>query len=360
VQPTPLADWTGPELIASGDFNETDVVVDSQGTVHVAATGYGADIRGIWYVTNASGQWTSQQVSSPPPAEDGEQGDGEPSIALDSDGSVWIAFSRWTCWQCYPDSPDGTWYVTNASGTWSEPRQIAQAANLSPSLVVRDGIVHVAYNERTNLGHGDDYPIWYSTNASGEWVTIQIARKGYAPRLSLDATGRFQILYVAPNDIRLATQRPSGDFGAPEALPGSAGGSGLAMAIEAGDGRMWAGWDQDTAGSSNVMVARHNPEGWSQPELAITDGHISSLAADGFANVTASAAGPDAIDELIYAWNAAPGGSFYQDQLAPAGGSYSSLATGTFGRAYVVYVIENPQLARPGIWFRMHLLPATL
>lgn len=360
IQPTPLSDWTAPELIARGDFNETDVAVDPQGAVHVAATGYGRHIRGIWYFTNTSGHWTSHQVSSPTRGD--KPGDGEPSIALDTDGSVWIAFARWTCWQCAPDSPDGTWYVTNASGTWSEPRQIAQDANLSPSLVVRDGIVHVAYNERTNSGHGEDYPVWYSTNASGTWVTTQVARKGYAPQLSLDAEGGAQILYAAPNDIRLVTQRPSGDFGAPESLPGSTGQSGFEMAIDAGSGLMWAGWTQhpDDYSYINVMVARRGPDGWFQPELVLTNAYLTGLAVSGIANVTASDNDPDDYMGLVYAWNASTDGSFHEDHLAPGGGGYSSIATGTLGRAYVVYVIEDPALAQPGVWFTMHLLPAEL
>jgi hypothetical protein len=357
VQPTPLADWTGAELVARGVYVDPDIVFDSEGFIHIAAGGGEADNKGIWYFTNEGGYWTSQQVASPPPAEDGEQGDGEPSIALDTDGSVWIAFSRWTCWQCYPDSPDGTWYVTDASGTWSEPQQIAQDANLSPSLVVRDGIVHVAYNERTNLGHGEDYPVWYSTNASGEWVTTQVVRKGASPQLAVDASGTVQILFLGPNDIRLATKRPSGDFSAPEPLSGSTGESSFEMAVDTSDGRMWVGWDEHTADSYNVMVAEHGPNGWSQPLLALTEGHISGLAANGLVNVIASAAGPDARDELIYAWNAHADHSFFQQHLEPSGGSGAAVAVGPYDRATVVYAIESPMEER-GLWMRTHMLPA--
>jgi hypothetical protein len=80
---------------------------------------------------------------------------------------------------------------------------------------------------------------------------------------------------------------------------------------------------------------------------------------DEFANVTASAAGPEATDELIYAWSGQADGPFSQEQLAPVGGSYSSLATDPLGRAYVVFVVENSEVAQPGVWLLTHSMPAS-
>ena len=81
--PTPATSWTGPNLIAQGVFRETDIAIDASGFVHIAAAGAGADNRGIWYITDASGNWTKERISTPPAVAgyEGLEYDGEPSIA---------------------------------------------------------------------------------------------------------------------------------------------------------------------------------------------------------------------------------------------------------------------------------------
>lgn len=355
VEPTPVANWMEPELIAQGTFQETDIVVDSQGFVHGAAAGYGPDNRGIWYFTNASGSWASQRVSTPPREEQGDEYDGEPSIALDTDGSVWIAFARWSCWDCAPNPPESVFVATNASGAWSEAEQLADCMCGGPSLNVRDGIAYLAYHEYGGWYFGTrNWPVWYATNASGAWLTTQVTKKGATPQLALDADGSVQILYYAPNDIRLVTQLLDGSFGQVEILPGSSDGYDLDLAVDAGTGAMWAGWSQSSADHNhiNVMVASRGPGGWSQPEMAIADGDLTGLGAgQGLLHASAVVSDLDHWGGLLYATNLS--GSFATEKLAEAGGDTSSVALDASGRADLVYSIDEPKSDR-GLWLVHH------
>src|SRR5918995_3467761 len=147
---SPQVYWTEPELAAEGRYSQPDVLVDDEGFVHAAVAGAGNNNRGIWYLTNSTGGWTIEQASIAPGTGDSEEGgyDGEPSIALDEQGNVWIAFTRWTCWECAPNPSVGIFLTTNEQGdAWALPVQVTGDQTNSPSLLVRDGERHFAFAE---------------------------------------------------------------------------------------------------------------------------------------------------------------------------------------------------------------------
>jgi len=103
------------------------------------------------------------------------------------------------------------------------------------------------------------------------------------------------------------------------------------------------------------MVASRGADGWSQPELAIVDGDLTSLAAgQGSVHASAVLSDPDHWGGLVYASNLS--GPFATEKLAEAGGDTSALVVDAVGRAYVVYSVDEPKAER-GLWLLVHARP---
>jgi hypothetical protein len=108
------------------------MVTDASGYVHIASD-RGAS--GVWYVTNASGSWTECQIS--------EGDDRLPSIALEG-GTVHVAFARMTDGQqgIYTASSDQP--VGSAGCGWGITLRHAGSAS-HPSMQVRGGVLSIAF-----------------------------------------------------------------------------------------------------------------------------------------------------------------------------------------------------------------------
>lgn len=195
VAPTPTATVAGQvEPVPLGKIDGgLSMVVDPDGFVHAAFVRNGR----IQYLTNTNGAWTRQAVTTP----EGE--DGQPSIALDTDGSVWIAFTRWEACPvdeepCFPP-PLGIFLITNSAGAWSTAQQVEPGWIALPSLAVRDGQVHLTYLAGQACGFEPCGPsdLHYATNSSGSWVDDEIGLTlgGPAP-LELTSDGSVYVAYV--------------------------------------------------------------------------------------------------------------------------------------------------------------------
>lgn len=343
--PTPVARWTGPDLVVPGAFSDAALALDAAGHAHIAAAGSGTDNQGIWYVTNASGAWAKERVSIPPPVEgsEGYEYDGEPSIALDSDGSIWIAFTRWACSQCAPNPSDGIFLVTNAGGTWSEPIQMAGNQTSQPSLVARDGATYLAYAEGMVPGLRS-FPVWYRTDSS----LVRVARNGSNPQLWLDSNGSPRILFAAAG-IRRAIE-DTGTFYL-ESLPGSNGGMSPRYAFDPVTSSPAAAWSAYSSDQQhiNVMYSGSQFGIWPDPTIAIPDGDVIGLGIyNGVVHLIAVKADPEDWGGLLYATNA--GGDFAITVLDQFGGFDSALALDSAGRPHVVFAVEEPRAGR-GIWY---------
>lgn len=130
--------WTTPKRILTHDAAPShEMTTDGAGRIHVASD---RGSQGVWYVTNASGTWTSCQVS---------QGDDRrPSISLDG-SVVHIAFARQT------DGERGIYTASSdqpgpgAGCGWGISQRHAGTASHS-SLQARGGTLSIAF--RTGNG----------------------------------------------------------------------------------------------------------------------------------------------------------------------------------------------------------------
>ncbi len=348
--PTQSTIWTVPELALTGSFDDLAVVLDADGYAHVAAAGSGRDSKGIWYLTNATGAWTSERVSTPPVVADyeGEEYDGEPSISVDGDGSAWIAFTRWACGGCAPNPSDGIFYVSNVFVGWSEPVQLAGEETNSPSLIVQNGVIQLAYAEGMVPGRRS-YPVWHGTDAGGSWQLGRVARNGGSPSLYMGSDGRPSILFE-DRGVNLAGLNADGRFDV-ETLPGSRDGFMAMAGVNPLNVAVVAAWDAFSADSEhlNVIYAQGQDGVWSDPSTAIVDGDLAGVgfAGTGVVHIIAASAAIDAGDELLYASNAT--GEFVTAVLAQSGGRASAIAVDALGRPYVVYAAQDPRSER-GIW----------
>jgi hypothetical protein len=339
--PTPVA-WPAGNHISGGGFSEPAVAVDASGKVHIVATA--ADNEGIWYSTNASGGWVTQQVVAPWISDLDEIGVvGQPAIAVDpSDGSVWIAFVYWRCIQCVPAGSHGIFTINNVAGIWSAPVERESIRAVSPSLAVHDGRVYLAWELPGNYGHRYG-PIVFGTDVSGAWQTQQIVQAGEQPNLVLNTDGRVGVLFAGANAMRYAYQKPDGSF-VIERLPGTSSMAGplwnSLLAVDAVSGDTWASW---TGG----FLAKRGADGWSDPIAAVPGGDLAGLAVrNGVVQLTAE----KSTGGLIYASN---NSGVFVEQIVDASRTYwgdTAFALLPTGRPIVVIARDEPS-RRSGMWF---------
>lgn len=203
-------EWIGPDRVTGDYFVELSMAVDTDGHVHIAGAYWGDD--GIWYLTNASGSWTRELLTSAPA--DGY--DGEPSLVIRDDGSIAIAFSRFgglfCAFGCNPEDPQGIFLVTNRGGSWSEAVRIVEGRVEEPSLVAAGDRLHLAYSR----GDEDRTVEYAVSDADAATWTSAIVGEGRAPSLQVAGDGLARIAYQnfgpGRGDLHYAVQAVSGEF----------------------------------------------------------------------------------------------------------------------------------------------------
>jgi hypothetical protein len=215
--------WTAPALIAPGEFDDLALTIDNDGSAHVAgAVAIGAgDSRGIWYMTNKSGGWIAEQVTRAPAGQDDEEYDGEPDIAVDVDGTVWIAFTRYDCGGCTPTISNAIYVTNNKGGSWSEIEEVAGSQAYGPSIAAENGIAHLAY-AFGQMPEQPSYPSHYATNASGDWVATRIASGAAHPQLAIGPDGVPRVAYATPSGVTVG-YFPGADATSFTDVPGPSG-----------------------------------------------------------------------------------------------------------------------------------------
>jgi hypothetical protein len=356
VKPNPTADgptpgpngWIGPQLISSKAYHNLSLVIDAGGVAHAAAVLND----GIFYVTNASGSWTRERLTRP----DGH--DDDPSIALDDDGSLWVAFTHWPpedpdycppdMADCFGPGPEGIYLVTNSSGSWSAPELLAAGGSNSPSLKVSNGTVHAAFLGSWVIGElSGPGRVHYLTNSGGEWTSEHLGRAYGGPVLELDREGRSRVAfwdvaedeegYLGAARVWYATARTaSGDFSL-EQLPQSAGANthwlgNLELALDGQDrphvvGEVWS----DTADAIHYWHA--GPAGWSEEVEVVSNVEMVALEADAAGAVHLLVSVPDCCLDYVSKRD----GSFVGRTLHEAGGS-GDAALDAQGRLHVLFI----------------------
>lgn len=363
---TPISAWSTPGLIASGSYEYPAVVMDASGRAHVAAAGSGRGNRGIWYFTNGSGAWTKQRVSTPPVVAAYEDGpyDGQPAIAVATDGTVWIAFTRWDCFGCAPNPSTGVFLVNYRGGAWTEPIRVGGAETQEPAIATQGSKAFVVYDECVYASSGAGCRRYPVTLTDGS-VTAGVVRDGSSPSLYVGPDGWVGVLTSDELGVSLATAQLAADLtvrarlgSEVENLPGSSRGFLPMLAVDPASGDLHAAWNAyvtDAGGDEHLDVLyAHAPAGggaWSDPVTAVVDADLTGIAVAGTDAVHISASHLNPSDwsyQLLYASNLT--GDFTSTRLADSGGFYSALAVGPNGRPAVVFAVEGPSEDR-GLWY---------
>ncbi|MFV2063257.1 MAG: hypothetical protein ACC726_07060 [Chloroflexota bacterium] len=206
------AGWTTPKRVFSyGGAPTHSMVTDSGGKTHIA-TQRGSE--GIWYVTNASGPWTSCQLSS--------GNDREPSI-VSAGGVVHIAFARRDAGQEGIFTASSNQPATTAGCGWALTRRFDGKAR-QPSMGEYGGTLSIAFrngSKKLKFAKGPAAsPVWNILE------TIDFKCCTSAPSLDLTTTGAARVAY--------------GD--------GTSKAQGLKYAVRAG-----SGWKKSKARSGRVL-----------------------------------------------------------------------------------------------------------
>jgi hypothetical protein len=334
--------WPVAALVGAGDFDDFDMAVDADGGVHIAAAiGIGAgDSRGIIYLTNSSGVWTDEQVTTAPPGQDDLEFDGEPDIAVDAEGTVWIAFTRYDCGGCTPTISEGVYVMSNVGGSWTQPEQIAGSQAYGPSLDVRAGVAHLAYSFG-QMPEALTYPVYYATNKSGTWVSTRITTDARLAQVAVGLDGVARVAYITPTGVSL-NSFPSADAFLTQQVPGPGeNAEGLVHFVDPA-GRTHILWSE----LSPVMheVVQDQTGRWSEPADVIFDLLTpDTITSDGFELYSSARSFDQGGAWFVHGANGTG------IQLAPGEVVTTDLVTAA-GRLYFAYSLAGTEAAH-GIWF---------
>jgi hypothetical protein len=356
--------WIGPERIATEYYLEVSLAVDGDGFAHVAGT---ALRDGAFYLTNASGSWTRERLTTAPP----EGYDGQPSIVIRDDGSLAIAFTRFTDLQCsfgcVPVDPQGIFLITNRSGTWSDSVRIIDGTAQEPSLQATDGGLDVAYSR----GGGRDRTIEYAHAADefDSW-TITAVGEGQSPSLRIGADGLARVAYyLSPFGVRslfYAAQTDSTEF-VTERVPGEwrsdTTGSPPLLALDASDEPQIVFFNETESEPRCALSVRRTAGTWSDASIVFPEDEFCQLEAAGIA--TDGGGTLHVISDYnltnMGVWYAnEAGGEFRAERLRGLGGRSisdvpdgdSAIAVDGGGRPHILYVVlYSERRDDDGLWY---------
>jgi hypothetical protein len=247
------------------------------------------------------------------------------SLAIDR-GSLWIALARTKGifdGFAYPDLPRID-YATNTSGAWTRGRLTGDANE--PSLVVRNGVVHFAWQDPDysddRCAEGEpDFPlaIHYLTNSSGDWTTSDVAADGASPHLDVAADGRARLIFGsdctaghgAPTPghhaLQYATEGPPSAPFSLEEMPGTfVEDEPIGIGLDGRDqAHIVLSRLDPTSGTESTWYIMRTNAGWLAPQFVLAGSPLAmAVNVDGVVNLVAR----DESGTLVFADNR--GGSF--------------------------------------------------
>jgi hypothetical protein len=176
--------WSTTEVVSTDSTEESrspSLALDSSGTIHVAwrdDTNYGGSgtDKDIFYnCRDATGVWSTTEVVSTESAEDSHT----PSLDVESDGTVHVAWRDNTNYGGAGSEHDIFYKYRSNAGTWSATEVVSTESSSdsdNPSLAVEnDGTVHVAWDDMTDYSSsGTDFDIFYKYKSTGVWSTTEV------------------------------------------------------------------------------------------------------------------------------------------------------------------------------------------
>jgi len=205
--------WTTAEVVSTESTSESrfpTIAVDSSGNVHIAWQDYtnysGLGILDIFYkrwdATTAN--WTTTEVVST----ESTDNSGNPTIAVDGSGNVYIAWGDWTDYN--GSGTDGDifykrWDATTAVWTTTEVVSTESTGDSHSPTITVDGSenVHLAWCDKTNYGgSGTDWDVFYKRwdVTTSAWTTIEVVSTentggSYSPTITVDGSGNVHIAW---------------------------------------------------------------------------------------------------------------------------------------------------------------------
>jgi hypothetical protein len=271
VAAAPLA-WSSPVQVLTGTFFEISAAVDSTNAVDIAAAGR----NGLWFISNRSGSWVATRILTNPTNKHYMQ----PSLALDSNDRVYIAFARSSCDDCVPGSSDGIYLLTDKGrtrGTFaSTPTKVAPSTSAEPSLAVGGGHIYLAYQSNC-CQPGPLPPLWFKTNATGSWTVSQITAHGDSPSLRLGTNARVRVAYTRSSGIGLATATTATGSFNHTTVPGTSNADHSARLALSSTNRPNIAWMHDNLSSGTVQFSRRSASGWSTTANLATSANLDAL-----------------------------------------------------------------------------------
>ncbi len=174
----------------AGDLTPA-IAVDGAGKAHVvfSRTAGTAALRGLYYMTDRPGAWTTAAAITGTAA-----GDVEPALVVGFNGVLkMVAFAR-------TSGQVGVYLsMSDLKGTWTTPGRGSTVADRLPKLVVDpSGRSHIVVQRASGATAG----LVHVTNIAGRWAATRIAGT---------AAGDVNaVLAIAGSDVHLAFKRPSG------------------------------------------------------------------------------------------------------------------------------------------------------
>jgi hypothetical protein len=188
-----LSAWTSPTIITSGaDYDvEPSIAVDKQGKVWVAWKGWrtvNQNVNSNIFARYYDGSWSSRMTVT-----SDLHDDGDPVVIADTSGKVWVAWSS---------NRNGNWdiYSIYYDGTWSEliPVTTDSDDDLAPTITRdADGNIWVAWHSWRN-GNGDIYACYH--DGMGWSAEVQLTsdlNNDIMPSLSADPTGQVALAWMS-------------------------------------------------------------------------------------------------------------------------------------------------------------------
>jgi hypothetical protein len=344
ASPTPVVgEPVAPSRIARF-YDQIALGAEANGIAHVAA----GTTNGIVHVTNATGAWERERITDAP---DGGF-DGDPSVAIDADGTVHVAFTRYATWFCFgigcaPQDPQAIFVVTLGPGGWSSPVEVAGQRSMEPSLAVRGGTLHLAYERFDRSGTSR---VVYAIGALGSLTTETVADDAYSPmlRVASDGTARVAFHDAATDELRYATAA-------------TAAGS---FSIEPGPPGMSSIFDLDAADQPHFIggagYVTTDGSGWTSPQAVFPPGPDEDVQPGGIA--VAADGSVQVISENVFSsgngvwYGRLVGDSFETVQLyetddfiedGPPGSS--AIALDASGHAHVAFTVLSE--GDRGLWY---------